>query len=151
MPGTPGIGKSLFGILLIAELVRLTKTEDVRLKDMKAIVYESRPTTLDPPRYFRINAKDGEVTDMDGNEMYAAVNDESHTILIKDGPCSSNDMSRCRKVWICSPRPKGFRKWTENNGIREQFLAPFETFELVECVKYGEMQDLFSWLLRVYI
>lgn len=130
--------------------MRLTKTEDVRLKDIKTIVYESKRTTSDETRYFRINVEDGEVTTIDQKEMDAAVYDESRTILIKDGPCSS-DISRCRKVWICSPRPKGFRKWTEDYGIREQFLAPFETFELAECVKHGEMQDLFSWLLRVYL
>lgn len=145
MPGTPGIGKSLFGILLIVELVRLKKTNDIRLKDVNTIVYESQTAVGDNALIYQINVEDGTVFPIYRFNMVALTQKKDSTILIKDGPCSGTDSALCRKVWICSPRPNGFKKWTGNTGTREQFLAPFDTSELANCVHNGDLQKIVSW------
>jgi hypothetical protein len=136
--GTPGIGKSLFGLLFLVELIRtvLTTGEDnLALLGpglSGRIVYEYVGVPGDPATYFLIDvpAKTVETTCERPLDWVF----DMHVFLIKDGPCTVYPVE-CSVLWISSPRAGSFQKASGKLGVVEFILPPWDGDELVECWK----------------
>eukprot|EP00736_Rhodelphis_marinus_P007248 Rmarinus@m.1841 len=86
--GTPGIGKSLFGILLVIELIHFLQTKS-DLHDL--LFYEHATIEGDPSIFYIIDVKRKTVTLKRSfliKELFTA---GESTFLVKDGPCQDFD------------------------------------------------------------
>jgi len=151
--GTPGVGKSVFGLLFLLELVRFLKANNASADKLVAfglglsghIVYEHTQNPNQPSDFYLI--------DVNCNSIFRSVTlplhwlDDQHTFLIKDGPCPYHDVA-CSMLWLSSPRAGFFSKIPERiYGSCLFIMPPWEENELVECWRQQcSPPDLFSKL-----
>lgn len=138
LTGTPGIGKSLFGLLFLIELIRFlrhnkassaTLASGLGLELDGRIVYEHVQAVEGDAAYYLVNSTTGAVT-----KQYAKPEDwldDPKVFLIKDGPCKIYDVS-CQVLWVSSPRAGSFQKASEL-GKNTLIMPPWTADELVEC------------------
>jgi hypothetical protein len=136
LTGSPGIGKSLFGLLLEIEFVRLKMYGQVSkaIKGITHILYEHvrsdrriRPFILHHRHraqvyHFEIERK----------AILPHINSKQ-TLLVKDGACNEYD-HRCPSVWISSPRPQSLRKYTEESNVRSEAVCTTNRNRRDHCV-----------------
>lgn len=148
LTGTPGIGKSVFGLLFLIELTRFLKASGaspVNLAEFGRglsgrIVYEHASDTLSASTFYLI--------DVDAETIFRSYDtptewlSNQHTFLIKDGPCGSLDVD-CSVLWISSPRAGSFQKAGER-GEGVFILPPWEADELVKCWSMDCTKDVFN-------
>jgi hypothetical protein len=141
LTGTPGIGKSIFGLLFLIELVRFLKTSDASPENLASfglglnghIVYEHVSGPGGVPTYFLIDAGADTIhrTRKEPTTWLA----DSHAFLLKDGPCPDFIVD-CSVLWVSSPRAGSFQKAGEK-GEKKFILPPWDADELVECWSRG--------------
>lgn len=137
LTGTPGIGKSMFGLLFLVDLIRHQYAASPRhLVDSKFglglnghIVYEHVLHEADFPSYYLIDVEHKSITHVDAKPLLWL--DDKHSFLIKDGPCKAYDV-KCSVLWVSSPRAGGFQKADEVKGV-QFILPPWTADELVAC------------------
>ncbi len=141
LTGTPGIGKSLFGLVFILELVRFLQEKKASPSKLASfglglngrIVYEFVKEVNAKPTYYLIDTEAKSISKTDENPSDWL--DDEHAFLIKDGPCDDYP-AHCSTVWLSSPRAGSFQKAFE---LAEGWLimSPWTADELVECWKAG--------------
>jgi hypothetical protein len=148
--GSPGIGKSLFGLLFMADMVRAMRDSETQslplkgpLSGINCVLYEHRATEKDLAVTYHVNVKSGTITKIptaSASDLVAC----STTLLIKDGACQWYD-TECPVLWILSPRFEGLRKLRMLSDVRMLYVPPMEAEELVQCVAKGcAPPDLFK-------
>ncbi|KAL1520261.1 hypothetical protein AB1Y20_023730 [Prymnesium parvum] len=141
LTGTPGVGKSLFGLLFLLELIRRIRAVRAHADAEHAswlttlggcIVYQhktsSRADSMFNTRFYVIDAVTENIflTNRPPSECL-----ERTTFLIRDGPCDSTDFDGYT-FWASSPRPDDFQRCT--NADAQLFYMPAWTeAELIEC------------------
>jgi len=149
LTGTPGVGKSLFGLLFLRELIRRLKAIQPGyqgwLTDLGGRIVYEHTTGIQPnsPTYFyEIDTRNGTVW---------AVNDWPHTqqesdiFLIRDGPCGKTAFSGYI-FWASSPRPDDFAR---SPTVKSKFfyMPAWTEEELIDCWENGcSPANLFSRL-----
>lgn len=137
--GTPGIGKSVFGLLFLIELVRFLKAsgashdKPVQLGPLGSrlsghIIYEHSISIQGASTTFYDIDINAETISMSYEHPFC----DSSYFLIKDGPCAATD-PLCSVLWISSPRAGAFQKAREQGDGRGFILPPWDADELVEC------------------
>ena len=144
LTGTPGVGKSMFGLCFLFKLVRFLKASaasDAKPAEFGlglngTIVYEHVSNVRDAssPDFYIIDAIANTVhtTSVRPTPLLR----DLHTFLMRDGPCANADVS-CAVLWISSPRADSFQKGTETLGGEAFVLNPWDANELVECWRRG--------------
>ena len=136
LTGTPGIGKSVFGLLVVVEIIRM-------LLDAKAsceapakfgglIVYEHVNCVEGPATYYLIDT-DNRKIELMHKSMPPIELQNPRTLLVKDGPCKTYDV-QCSVFWVSSPRDGAFQK-VVFEGEQRYVVPPWTTDELVDCWK----------------
>ena len=147
--GTPGIGKSVFGLFFIIEMVRRLldcgasseHPSDIGLGLNGLIVYEHVKEVTDRTTYYLIDSTKKIIK----KQMVVPILelDDLRTLLVKDGPCAASDV-RCSVLWVSSPRAGSFQKEVEL-GTKRFVLPPWTDDELVDCWQKGcAPEDLFN-------
>jgi hypothetical protein len=135
LTGTPGIGKSMFGLLFVVDLIRHLSTASASKPiDSKfglglsgCIVYEH--VTFATPTFYLIDAVNKRIA-----KSYSKPQewlDDRHAFLVKDGPCETFDVE-CSVLWLSSPRAGSFQK-TDELKANVFILPPWTPDELVAC------------------
>jgi hypothetical protein len=141
LTGTPGIGKSVFGLLFLIELVRFLRASaaspekivDFGLGLNGQIVYEHAKGVESNSTFFLIDTNKNTISF--SHDAPLAWLSNPHTFLIKDGPCKDYVVN-CSVLWLSSPRAGSFQK-AGDNAKGSFILPPWETDELVECWRQG--------------
>ena len=139
LTGTPGIGKSLFGLYFLFKLVRFLKAEGAGSSKVARlgrglngiIIYEHVVHASDSPVFYLIDVAAGTVHKYNVDQQWA---DDPRALLIKDGPCKGGDVL-CSVLWVSSPRAGSFYKFREY--ARCFVMPPWTADELVDCWKHG--------------
>ena len=149
LTGTPGIGKSLFGLLFLVELIRVLRSCEASCGNLCGvfglglngrIVYEHVHDVLSAATYFLIDTETKAITKR--YDKPADWLDDQNVFLVKDGPCDSYDVS-CQVLWVSSPRAGSFQKAGEQGGIT-LVMPPWTPDEIVACWTAGcAPEDLF--------
>jgi hypothetical protein len=138
LTGSPGIGKSLFGLLLIIEFVRRVMSGLLSevLQGINHILYEHVRLEGSEPSYYIIDIECKSIKfAIERRDIVSYINSKE-TLLVKDGACNEYD-HKCPSVWISSPRPKSLRKYIEESNVRRLCVPPIETDEIVACFLAG--------------
>jgi len=126
--GTPGIGKSLFGLLFLIETIQW-------LRQKKTVVLYAKPLAW--PVVYATEAthyifyEDSRGSCKEGSIPIAA----KPGFLILDGRATYNPHFDCPCVWLSSPCPDTFKKTIKREGFRRLYMPPWTADELVECWK----------------
>jgi hypothetical protein len=139
LTGTPGIGKSIFSLLFLVDLIRHLHdaSPDNLVPDKFGIglnghiVYEH--VIYDSPSYYLIDVATKSIIQSLVRPL-DWLNDK-HSFLIKDGPCQAYDVE-CSVLWASSPRAGGFQKAHELDG-KQFILPPWTADELIACWRAG--------------
>lgn len=133
LTGSPGIGKSLFGVLFVIEVIRMRASELLSgaLEEITHLVYEHRLTEHSVSTFYVIHIEGKSIKEVDFSDVRTYVWN-SLTLLVKDGACQHFD-HKCPSLWISSPRPKALRKLGEEIGVCSLCVPPFEVDEMVSC------------------
>jgi hypothetical protein len=116
LTGTPGIGKSLFGLLFLVELIRVLRSHKAPSGNLCGvfglglngrIVYEHVRVVLSAATYYLIDTETKAITKH--YEKPADWLDDQDVFLVKDGPCDDYGVS-CQVLWVSSPRAGSFQK-----------------------------------------
>ena len=141
--GTPGIGKSLFGLLFLVELVRFLKAAGASPDQLAPfgmglsghIVYEYVKTEGDPPQFYLIDTASNSIVKFHDHDIASEWTDDPHTFLIKDGPCREYP-THCSVLWISSPRSASFDKSQSTElELKTYIFQPWTDDELIDCVR----------------
>ena len=138
LTGSPGIGKSLFGLLLVIEFVRFKMYGLVSkaLTGITHILYEHVRSEGSDPSYYIIDIERKSIEfEIERKAISPHINSKQ-TLLVKDGACNEYD-HKCPSVWISSPRPQSLRKYTEESNVRRLCVPPIETDEIIACFLAG--------------
>jgi hypothetical protein len=138
--GTPGIGKSLFGLLFLIKLIcdlQELNASDENLVAFGAgpklngrIIYAHSTDEKTPPSYYEIDVKKKFIHLLTPHAYGYAIKN-NNTFLIRDGPCPATD-AQCSLLWLSSPRAGSFQKVESDIQF---ILAPWTDDELVHCWK----------------
>jgi len=138
LTGTPGIGKSLFGLLFLVELIRFLRrceascgklSDGLGLGLNGRIVYEHVSEIGSDATYYLIDTETKAITKQ--YEKPAEWLDDKNVFLIKDGPCRLYDVS-CQVLWVSSPRAGSFQKAGVLGG-NTLVMPPWTPDEIVAC------------------
>ena len=142
LTGTPGIGKSVFGLWFIFKLVHFLKTARASVDNLArfgqglngTIVVEHVTNPCDTPTFYVIDVTASTIHSTSDRPMSLLRN--KHTLLVKDGPCTNSDIL-CSALWISSPRADSFQKGTELLVGCTYVMPPWDDDELVDCWRSG--------------
>lgn len=138
LTGTPGIGKSLFGLLFLVELIRFLRLNQASRDNLCGglglglngrIVYEHVRAVGSIATYYLIDTETEAIT-MQYEKPAGWLGDKS-VFLVKDGPCDNYDVS-CQVLWVSSPRAGSFQKASEL-GANTLVMPPWTPDEIVAC------------------
>ena len=142
LTGTPGIGKSLFGLLFLIELIRFLRSckasrgslcGGIGLGLNGRIVYEHVRAVRSSATYYLIDTETKAI-----NMQYEKPADwlyDENVFLVKDGPCDDYDVA-CQVLWVSSPRAGSFQKAGELGG-NTLVMPPWTPDEIVACWTAG--------------
>jgi hypothetical protein len=142
LTGTPGIGKSLFGLLFLIELIRVLRISRASCGNLfdefglglnGRIVYEHISDILSDGTYYLIDTETKAIT-----RQYEKPADwlaDENVFLVKDGPCDSYYVA-CQVLWVSSPRAGSFQKAGELGG-NTLVMPPWTPDEIVACWTAG--------------
>ena len=134
--GTPGIGKSVYGLMFLVELIRYLRRHEAARDKLVSfgphqldgrIVYEHRVTDADKTTFYLVDTAAQSIEQ--ASEMPQGWVVSSAVFLLKDGACQQFDVS-CPVLWVSSPRLGSFQK-VQRDAIRRLILAPWTADELV--------------------
>ena len=140
LTGTPGIGKSMFGLYFLFQLVRFllrsgastARHAMLGLGLNGVIVYEYALNEADSSTFYVIDTTAATIWKTEAD--VSAWTDDPHSFLIKDGPCKGRPV-HCSVLWISLPRAGSFQKAREISKAT-LYLPPWSPDELVECWKH---------------
>jgi len=125
--GTPGIGKSLFGILVLIEVLQwLRQKKVVKLKSTTVawpVVYATEVA-------YYIFTEDCTIRKADSFRGTAG-------FLILDGKAPYDPQSTRACIWLSSPRPDTIKQTIKREGFKRLYMPPWTADELVDCWKHG--------------
>jgi hypothetical protein len=142
LTGTSGIGKSLFGLLFLIELIRFLRSckasrgslcGGIGLGLNGRIVYEHVRAVRSSATYYLIDTETKAI-----NMQYEKPADwlyDENVFLVKDGPCDDYDVA-CQVLWVSSPRAGSFQKAGELGG-NTLVMPPWTPDEIVACWTAG--------------
>lgn len=142
LTGTPGIGKSLFGLLFLIELIRFFRSGQVSSDELCGglglelngrIIYEHVRAMGSAATYYLIDTAAEAITKQ--YEKLAIWLGDTNVFLVKDGPCDDYDVS-CQVLWVSSPRAGSFQKASEL-GENTLVMPPWTPDEIVACWTAG--------------
>ena len=142
LTGTPGIGKSLFGLLFLVELIRFLRSCKASCGNLSGefglglngrIIYEHISEIGSDATYYLIDTETKAITKQ--YEKPAEWLDDENVFLIKDGPCRLYDVL-CQVLWVSSPRAGSFQKAGELGG-NTLVMPPWTPDEIVACWTAG--------------
>ncbi len=153
LSGTPGVGKSLFGLLFLRELVAFLKTHAASSSHSTLfgqglrgrVVYEVVKTAHDRSATFHLIEGDTVFVTHSIPEHWVS---DPHTFLIKDGACDFYP-AKCSVLWISSPQAcSSFSKNVDlQHGQLLWYVPPWDEQELINCMRAGcAHPNLFSAL-----
>ena len=142
LTGTPGIGKSMFGLYFLFKLVSFLKAENAcpatpakfGLGLNGIIVYEFVKNVGDNPDFWVLDVATRTIYNT-GADVRMFTNDP-RAFLVKDGPCQSRPVA-CSVLWVSSPRAGAFQKFKESTPGCRFVLPPWDSDELIECLRRG--------------
>jgi hypothetical protein len=138
LTGTPGIGKSLFGLIFLIELIRFLRSGKASRENLCGglglglngrIVYEHVRAVGSAATYYLIDTETKVIAKQ--YEKPADWLDDKNVFLVKDGPCDDYDVS-CQVLWVSSPRAGSFQKASEL-GENTLVMPPWTPDEIVAC------------------
>lgn len=143
MTGTPGIGKSLFGVAFVIDLIRFCLKNNASPSHLAPfgmglngrIIYESRKSaTAKNSKYFLIDTGLKQIKIFRGQDPEWI--DDPNVFMVKDGPCEDSQ-SACSVLWLSSPRPGPFQDAIRKPtfGVKLLFMPPWTADELSACWK----------------
>ena len=142
LTGTPGIGKSLFGLLFLVELIRFLRSCKASCGNLSGgfgvglngrIIYEHVRSVHSAATYYLIDTETKAITKQ--YDKPAEWLDDENVFLIKDGPCGLYDVL-CQVLWVSSPRAGSFQKAGELDG-NTLVMPPWTPDEMVACWTAG--------------
>jgi hypothetical protein len=142
LTGTPGVGKSLFGLLFLIELIRFLSIgrascgnlcDEFGLRLNGRIVYEHVSDILSDATYYLIDTETKAITRQYEKPVEWLA--DENVFLVKDGPCKHYVVS-CQVLWVSSPRAGSFQKAGELGG-NTLVMPPWTPDEIVACWTAG--------------
>ena len=142
LTGTPGIGKSMFGLLFLVELIRFLRSCKASSGNLSGgfglglngrVVYEHVRSVYSAATYYLIDTETKAITMQ--YEKPAEWLDDENVFLVKDGPCDYYDVL-CQVLWVSSPRAGSFQKAGELDG-NTLVMPPWTPDEIVACWTAG--------------
>ncbi|KAL1527395.1 hypothetical protein AB1Y20_016063 [Prymnesium parvum] len=145
LTGTPGVGKSVFGLLFMIELIQFMKRslqsdehEKIRLGGLELdgrIIYEfSRDDRNARPLYYMIDVRKEQIWSLND---WLPTQQERTIFLVKDGPSAFSKACRGHALWISSPRAGSFQteysKQDILGGCSRLYMPPWNEEELIRC------------------
>jgi len=138
--GTPGIGKSLFGVLYILELTRLIKArEEAWYKNITHILYEHCQQEGNYTCYYVYDVWTG-LWKKNDEQNHRRFFDRycDNVFLLKDGACRYDpDERKGRFLWISSPRSRHMRKLEESMSANSVIMGPWDDTDIKKAVDYN--------------
>jgi hypothetical protein len=136
LTGSPGIGKSLFGLLFVIDVVRRVTTHMTGFfQNITHIVYEHKRSEGSDRTFYIIDIEGKRIQKtFELTTVATQYTDTTSTLLVKDGACKDFD-HKCPSLWISSPRPQALRKWGEEIGVCSLCVQPFEVDEMISCYR----------------
>lgn len=147
LTGTPGVGKSLFGLLLLRTLIQRLKTkredDPAWLKMLGGrIIYEQK-TGSDHHSFYEIDTVNETIFKINGWPFGMC---EFDVFLFRDGPCGYRPFGGYI-FWASSPRPDDFQKYTVGLKTELFYMPAWTEQELIDCWRSGcAPANLFSHL-----
>jgi len=138
LTGTPGIGKSLFGLLFLVELIRFLRRCKASCGNLSGgfglglngrIIYEHVRSVHSAATYYLIDTETKAITKQYEKPTEWLV--DRNVFLVKDGPCRLYDVL-CQVLWVSSPRAGAFQKAGELGG-NTLVMPPWTPDEIVAC------------------
>lgn len=143
--GSPGIGKSLFGLLFLLEFARVKISNELpsHFTSIECIVYEHRLTDSSKSTFFLIDFEVKKILEIEIEDAMYLCQLET-TLLVKDGACVQFDV-KCNWLWVTSPRPDAVRKLGQEIGVSTLYFPPVEVDELLQMFELNcAPEDLFA-------
>lgn len=131
--GSPGVGKSLFGILFLVNVVKAMRdrTTKGRLESITNVLYEQARSTGGSSHYL-VNVASAKIV-MIPNQKAWQYQTSEQTFVIKDGACIDNHVVG-PMLWVSSPRKDSISQLQKKRSVETRVVPPMEGAELVDCV-----------------
>ncbi|KAL1520713.1 hypothetical protein AB1Y20_022282 [Prymnesium parvum] len=142
LSGTPGVGKSLLGLLFLIDLINFLMSfnhQQICNKNARLgmaildgrIVYEHCNGSRGRSDFYLIDVLTRRVVKMD---EWKPTQRDSTIFLIKDGKCDIFDFAG-PTFWVSSPRPDDFREVSKRYNVKKAFMPPWDEAEILSCWK----------------
>jgi len=135
--GSPGIGKSLFGLLFLIDIVKKMKAREANghLEGITHVLYEHAAAPGSVASYFVVDVDSATILKIRNDQAWNYFNVPT-TLLIKDGACKEFG-TLCPVLWFSSPRPNSLRKRQGERSTKTLYVPPTDACELIECMVAG--------------
>jgi len=128
--GTPGTGKTVFGMLFLVDLVRairksLVAKEELPLGLTQPVVFYK---VADVTEYYQItiSVDNLSVAEVGGGKV------PKNTIAIKDGECAVFDV-QCKQLVLSTPKAPKMREFLKHHSL--YYLPQWQTSDMITCWK----------------
>ncbi|KAL1496790.1 hypothetical protein AB1Y20_014378 [Prymnesium parvum] len=144
LTGTPGVGKSVFGLLFMIELIQFMQRslqsdehKNISLGGVELdgrIVYEFSRDDRDERTFYMIDVRKGKIWRLN---RWLPTQREKTIFLVKDGPAALQRPFVGHSLWISSPRAGSFEtelfKQDVPGGCSRLYMPPWNEEELIQC------------------